>query len=214
MNAHLIVGSLLLGFIVSPLFAQHCPGITESYLSEISVKRTGESIKVAAEYCKSGGRVKERYQAYLLAYFAKDAGKIFNEGPNETINIEVATVLHTQLIERNEEGSYLLEFAVPEIELAKIMIRHDQLIHRDKMQMLPGGVFKERFRIAIFIPFLEDTKYSVIKGLPEDKHECNYSRDQALLFQDLPYEVAIHHYPEQKLGLNFNGLKSARMPKP
>src|SRR4051794_22555604 len=58
----------------------------------------------------------------------------------------------------------------------------------------PGGwgSFKDRFRLAVFIPFLEDRSYSVLDDLPEDKHECNYARERALLFQPLPYAFSIH----------------------
>ena len=175
LNARVIVVGLLFGSIASPLLAQHCPGILESYLSGISVKREDESIKIAAEYRKSGGRDKARYQAYLVAYFEKDAGKFVTREPKERVDLERVAVLHTQLIEKNRDGGYDLAFTMSERELANTMLRHGEANSKEKMPKWPVGTYKDNFRMAIFIPFLEDSKYSVLKGLPEDRHECNYS---------------------------------------
>jgi hypothetical protein len=41
-------------------YAQHCPPIAESYLSEISVKHADESIAVRVEYTKNGGQPRAR----------------------------------------------------------------------------------------------------------------------------------------------------------
>jgi hypothetical protein len=43
------------------------------------------------------------------------------------------------------------------------------------------------------VPFLEDQTYSTSKELPEDRHECNYAKDRALLWQPLPYAFSIHY---------------------
>jgi hypothetical protein len=173
-------------------YAQHCAPIVESYLSEISVKHADESIAVRVEYTKNGGQPKARYQAYLLAYIEKNSAKVPSASPNPVINQEVVVILHTQLIERNQRGRYDMEVRLNRDELAKKMIKHGQLTEKDRTNYGGWGQYKDKIRIAVFIPFLEDQQYSNLKGLPEDKHECNYSGERALLFQELPYSFSIH----------------------
>lgn len=40
------------------------------------------------------------------------------------------------------------------------------------------------------MPWLEDVKYSVLPGLPENRHECDYHNTRALVFQELPTRAA------------------------
>ncbi|HKQ79145.1 MAG TPA: hypothetical protein VJ810_35950 [Blastocatellia bacterium] len=172
-------------------YAQHCAPIVESYLSEISVKHVDESIAVRVEYTKNGGQPKAKYQAYLLAYLEKNRVEVPAAPPKPVINQDVVVILHTQLIERNQTGRYDMEVSLNIDELAKKMIKHGQLAEKDQTNYGGWGQYNDKIRIAVFIPFLEDQQYSNLKALPEDKHECNYSHEQALLFQELPYSFSM-----------------------
>jgi len=172
--------------------AQHCPPIVESYLSEISVKHVGESMTVRVEYAKNGGQPKAKYQAYLLAFLEKNRAEVLAAPPKPIINQDVVVVLHTQLIERNSEGRYEMAVNLNRDELARKMIKQGRLAEKDRTNDGGWGQYNDRIRIAVFIPFLEDQKYSNLKGLPEDKHECNYFHERSLLFQELPYSFSIH----------------------
>jgi hypothetical protein len=172
--------------------AQHCAPIYESYLSEISVKNDKDRVRFRLEYLKSGGASKEAYQAYVLAYLEKDAARLPASAPKDVIDKEAALVLHTQLIRRSNDGGYDLELTIKGDEFAKRMIEHGQLTEKDRTEHGGWGVYNDRIRLAVFVPFLEDVKYSVIEGLPQDRHECNYRGDRALLFQVLPYRLSIH----------------------
>ena len=77
-------------------------------------------------------------------------------------------------------------------ELARKVIDLGHLTDKDREAPGGWGYFKDRFRLAVFVPFLEDRTYSVLDSLPKDKHECNYTRRRALLFQQLPYAFSIH----------------------
>lgn len=172
--------------------AQHCAPIYESYLSEISVKKSEETIRFRFEYMLQGGRGQNAYQAYVLAYLERDAARVPAPAPDDLIDPAAAVVLHTQRIQRNERGSFDLEFHIDGDELARKMIAHGRLTEKDRTEHGGWGVYQERVRIAVFVPFLEDRTYSVMDGLPEDRHECNYGGDRALLFQTLPYRMSIH----------------------
>ncbi len=176
--------------------AQHCAGITESYLSLVSLKQKDESIQVAVEYQKQGGRQKEAYQAYLLAYLAKRAGRIPLEAPQDTIDTSEMVILHTQLIKRSEEGNYDMKFKTSSKEFVKSLVTHGLLTEPTDRVAAAAGFYDsdDKIRLAIFIPFLEDEKYSVLEGLPEDRHECNYSNERALLFQPLPYLLTVRRF--------------------
>lgn len=181
--------------------AQHCAGITESYLSLVSLKQKDDSIQFAVEYQKQGGRQKEAYQAYLLAYLAKNESHIPSEAPQDTIDTNEVVILHTQLIKRSEEGGYEMKFNASPEELVKSLVTHGLLVERADRSAVVSGFYdyRDKIRLAIFIPFLEDEQYSVLEGLPEDKHECNYSNERALLFQPLPYLLTVRRFASRPI---------------
>jgi hypothetical protein len=156
------------------------------------VKRDESSVEFRLEYTKRGGQPKARYQAYLLAYLDKNASHVPAEAAHDLIDKESMLVLHTGPIERNENGTYEFHFKIDADELAKKVIAHAGLTEKDRESSGGWGSYKGKVRIAVVVPFLEDEKYSVLSGLPEDKHECNYANDQALLFQELPGALSIH----------------------
>ncbi len=175
------------------VMAQHCSGVMESYLSRISLKHVHHSIRFGMEYRKDG-KLKEKYQAYLVGYFEKNADKIPSAAPHALIDTTIVTVLHTQLIEKNESEGYDMEFQISSEELATKMIRLGSLTNMDRPTPIdPTGFYEDKVRLAVFVPFLDDEKYAVLPGLPLDKHECNYSGERALIFQQLPYLLTIRN---------------------
>lgn len=196
-----------------PGVAQHCAPITESYLSLISVKPSKDGIKIHCEYSKRGGRQKQKYQAYLLAYLDSYAARVPGNAPKELVDPESVVTLHTQLIEKNQEGAYGLDFEIKGDDLARMMIKQGRLSEKDRNSNVGYGRYSDRIRLAVFVPFLDDSKYSVIKGLPADKHECNYGRERALLFQQLPYSFSIAYFEPTVYHLEINGDKPAKTEK-
>ena len=182
-------------FLASPAMAQHCAPIAESYLSQISVTLDAKqkAIDLKLEYSKSGGRPMEKYQIYVLAYLEKNKKRALSPPPADLINKETVCVLHTQLVSRNKDGRYDCAVQLNMNELAKKIIELGQFAEKDRLGNKDVGHYKDSFRIAVFVPFLEDETYSVLKGLPEVKHECNYLRARALLFQPLPYSFNIFY---------------------
>lgn len=180
--------------MVTAAEAQHCAPIVESYLSEISIKHNEErqALDLTVEYSKAGGRPMSKYQIYLLAYLAKDDDHVPAPLPAAFIDERVVRVLHTEAIERNKDGNYDLRLRLNMNELAQKIIELGRLTEEDRVNHGGWGSFKDKFRLAVFVPFLEDSTYSVLDSLPEDKHECNYLDDRALLFQPLPYSFSIH----------------------
>ncbi|MEM7783266.1 MAG: hypothetical protein AAF939_04325 [Planctomycetota bacterium] len=181
---------------------QHCAPIGSSYLSKISFKslRQGE-ISLEAEYLKTGGRRKESYQIYLLAYLEKDAASLPTPPKenqrarygDELFSEEISFVLDTSIVKRDFDGFYQYNFTKNSTELATLF--ETKLMAKIEKKIDGGwGRYEEQIRLAIFIPFLEDTRYANLKGLPEDRHECNYSNDRALLWQELPYRISVHFY--------------------
>lgn len=168
---------------------QHCAPIYQSFLSEISMKWADDTLKVHAEYTKEGGRDKPAYQAYVIAYLEKDRKLVPSKNKGEVFDPKVALVLHTQVIKRNKDGSYDLDYAIEDKQLVKRVIEHRKLGDDDRTKNKYWHVYKDKIRIAVFIPFLEDKKYATLEGLPEDRHECNYPGDRALLFQTLPNRI-------------------------
>ena len=174
--------------------AQHCPPIVESYLSQVSLQHdaTDQALDLKLEYSKNGGQPKLKYQVYLLAYLEKNAHRVPAPLPEDLIDKQVVRVVHTQAIERNDGGTYELEWHPNTNELAKALIEIGRFTEKDQESPGGWGSFKDKFRLAVFIPFLEDRTYAILDGLPEDKHECNYTAERALLFQPLPYALSIH----------------------
>lgn len=184
--------TLLSAIAVGSARAQHCAPIVESYLGLVAVKHSPDGIVFQAEYAKTGGRAKSKYQAYLIAYFERDRNQVPAEAPKPLLDTPAAIVLQTQLIQKDAQGRYPMEFKFEDDELAQKMIEHGKLTVDDQADYGGWGEYRDRIRTAIFIPFLEDEEYSTLKGLPADKHECNYPMQRALLFQELPYSFSIH----------------------
>jgi len=208
-----LLGSLHCGFTI----AQHCPPIVESYLSEISVKHKEGAIAIRVEYTKNGGQPKKKYQAYVVAYLEKNRKDVPAAAPKAVLDSKVALILHSQLIERDSKGRYGLKLELDHNELAKKIIDHRKLTEDDRTNYGGWGQYNDKIRIAMFIPFLEDKAYSNMEGLPDDKHECNYKRERALLFQELPYALSIHFgivqavkLEKSKFHIQINGDKPAK----
>ena len=181
----------LLALLGQPAWAQHCAPVYESYLSEVSLKRADGQLKLQLEYTLEGGRGQDAYQAYVLAYLERDAARVPAPKLGDSIGPGAGLVLHTQLIERNEEGAFELAYEIGEDELAKQMIAHGKLGEDDRSQNGGWGAYRDRVRFAVFVPWLDDEEHSVIEGLPEDRHCCNYTDAPELLFQTLPYRMRI-----------------------
>ena len=181
-------------FIVTPIGAQHCAPIVESYLSQISVKHDAkdQALDLKLEYCKTGGRPMPKYQIYLLAYLEKNEHGVPAHPPADLIDKQVVRVLHTQVVERSEDGTYEFKLRLNMNELAKKIIDLGHLTEKDSETPGGWGYFEDNFRLAVFVPFLADRTYSVLSGLPEDRHECNYTKARSLLFQPLPYSFSIN----------------------
>ena len=175
--------------------AQHCAPIVESYLSQISIgpdkKRTALELEI--EYAKVGGRRLPAYQIYLLAYLAKNEDRVPAPLPADFVDKEVVCVLHTEVIKLAKDGNYDFAVQLDMTELAQKIIELGHLTDADRADPGGWGSYKDSFRLAIFIPFLDDSTYSVLDGLPDDRHECNYLRRRELLFQPLPYSFTIHY---------------------
>ena len=181
--------AVLLIALAQVVRAQHCPPIYQSFLSEISVKWVEQSIHLRVEYTKEGGAAKDAYQAYVIAYLEKDSKMVPAPKGKDVLDPKAALVLHTQLIKRNAQGAYDLAYSISDENLVKRVIAHMGLGDKDREDYGKWNAYKDRIRIAVFIPFLDDKKYATLKGLPKDRHECNYADDRALLFQTLPYRL-------------------------
>ncbi len=200
--------------------AQHCAPIVESYLSEISVQRDRDATRFRLEYRKSGGRRQPAYQVYVVAFLERDGAKVPAPPPGPVLDKEAALVVHTQVVRRGKDGGYALEFTLNDDALAKRLIEHFRLTEKDRAENGGWGAYNDRVRVAVFVPFLEDRTYSNLDGLPEERHECNYHRDRALLFQVLPHRFSLHfgvvkdvRLEPGKHRVEINGDKPARDPK-
>jgi hypothetical protein len=179
----------------SDAVAQHCAPITESYLSRTTIEHVPDGIALEATYSKTGGQRKEAYQAYLLAYAESKSKDLSELSPGQAIASNLVSVLDTQLVTRNAAGSYPTKWHLDTQRLVAKLLESDQISETRKFNER-AGIFIEPFRLAIFIPFLEDKQYSVIEGLPKDKHECNYTRQPALLFESIPTRLSIRFLVE------------------
>jgi hypothetical protein len=185
--------ALLLICLCRVSLAQHCAPIGESYLSELSVKHDDKVLKLRGEYRKRGGQAKDKYQLYVLAYLDADAGKVPAVAPAALFDPERVLVLQTQLIDRKDDA-YPFEYQIELAELAQRFLKQDLVIKAELSKSDKPGTFRGTLRLAVFVPFLEDEKYATLEGLPADKHECNYSRAPALLFQQLPYNFRLNSF--------------------
>ncbi|MCA8965046.1 MAG: hypothetical protein KDC48_09160 [Planctomycetes bacterium] len=212
--------SVVVSFLVtiSVAVAQHCAPLYESYLSEVTIKRvraekpSDDTIRIHAQYAKEGGDPPPAYQGYLIAYVDRAADKVPAAAPADIIDPKAALVLHTQLMKLHSPGSsaldasgrgngsekaedvpwtYDLDFEIRCEELADKVIAHAKLGEKDREDWTNWYHYKDHIRFALFVPWLDDAKYSVMEGLREDRHECNYFDDRALLFQELPFRVRV-----------------------
>lgn len=173
------------------LCAQHCPPLYECYLNSTSVKKLDGVLKFRSEMTIEGGRGQAAFQAYLIAYLERDHARVPARLPKDVIDPEVALVVQTKLIKRNKERVFPIEFSIAQAELAKKVIAHRKLTEKDRTAHGGWGVYKDRIRVAVFVPLLDDKLWSVIEGLPEDRHFCNYTHERAMLFQTLPYRLSM-----------------------
>jgi len=199
---------MLLIFVVSVFasesssHAQHCLPIGSSYLSEISLKSLEKGkITLRVEHLKTGGRRKDSYQFYLLAYLDRNSEKFptplkkgeRNKYGDQMFDESLSVVLDTSIAQRNEKGFYVYSMAKNSAELADEL--KTKLLAKSAKTVDGGwGRFEDQIRLAIFVPFLEDERYANLKGLPKDRHECNYANDRALIWQELPYRLSVHFY--------------------
>lgn len=191
---HLFTAAVLL--LPLPVAAQHCAPLWETWLSEVSVKHVDDSLKIHAQFAKEGGAGdKAAYQGYLIAYLARDEAKV-PAPTGDVLDPQVTLVLHTQVMRRNEKDgahgpwTYDLDCTVKDQELVDRMIALGKLGEQDRDHGTNWYDYKDRIRLAVFVPFLDDETYSVLAGLPADRHECNYEQARALVFQALPYRMA------------------------
>ncbi|MBU6173889.1 MAG: right-handed parallel beta-helix repeat-containing protein, partial [Planctomycetes bacterium] len=144
---------------------------------------------------KTGGKAKEAYQAYLLAYTHSKSQTVSEMTPHQGIAANRISVLETQLVTRNASGRYPIKWQLDTQRLVRKLVESGQLAQTRRFNERAGS-YIDPIRLAIFIPFLEDTQYSVIEGLPKDKHECNYTSQPALLFEAIPTRLGIRYFFE------------------
>ena len=216
--------SFLLGYLLlGNLRAQHCAPLYQTYLSEVSVRveradqPADDRLRIHVQYAKEGGRDPAAYQGYLVAYLDRNAGKVPAPEPADVLDPTVMVVLHTQLMQRREKENtpgpqtYDLDFEIRCEELVAKMLAHGRLGADDRDDVAGWHHYKDHIRFALFVPWLEDKKYSVLPGLPEKRHECNYERTRALVFQELPTRARFQVRPEEgtRGGVRVN-LRSGR----
>ena len=162
---------------------QHCPPIVESYLSATSVKRNDEGLEFSVTYSKTGGRPKAAYQAYLVAFPTKNAATVTQLTPQQAIAKKHVAIIETKVIKIDRNREYQFKFQIETEDFVEKLLK-EKLIARNRISNLGGWKsFDDQIQLAVFIPFLEDEKYSVLDELPGDSHECNYRGDSALLFE-------------------------------
>lgn len=171
--------------------AQHCAPIVESYLSAANITHTRQGIAFRLQYSKTGGQPKPAYQAYWLAYRDSSSKKLSEATPQQAIANKLVTIVHTQLAERSDSGVYEMVWELETKEFVEAMLMANQLSVSRTNDAGGWKSFSDEIRIAVFIPFLEDEQYSTLGGLPEDRHECNYRADAALLFETIPARLTV-----------------------
>ncbi|MFH1194060.1 MAG: hypothetical protein V1720_00025 [bacterium] len=207
---------LIAAFVISScfqtiLYSQHCCPICESYLGNISVAHYEDSLKINIQYCKLGGNPHgTAYQFYLIGYLAKNESKLLALDRENITIYKHSIVLQNKVIGADDnavENSKIKESGISfnhysyqfrdtivfEInDLAKKIISSFEINGDSDSTVIGGwGSYNEKFKIAVFIPLLDDVINSTSNLLPEDKHECNYANLPYLLFQPLPYTFEI-----------------------
>lgn len=172
--------------------AQHCAPLFETWLSETRIEHVEHQLKIHVQFAKHGGAgAKDAYQGYLVAYLDRDEAKV-PAATGDVIDPAVALVLHTQVMRRNGKAgapgpsTYDLDCTIADQDLVDKILALGKLGEQDRDASGSWDFYKHHIRLAVFVPFLDDKKYSVLDGLPEQRHECNYENDRALLFQALP----------------------------
>ena len=201
-------------FVHDRTLGQHCPPITDSYLSTARVQRTKEGLSFKIGYSKTGGQYKTAYQAYILAYSVGNSEKIAELTPQQAIENGLVSIVHTQVApfavaakapravqQTDGLGEYQIDYKLNTKQFVEKMLATKLLENSKDI----GGWkrFDDELRLAVFIPFLDDEKYSTLEGLPKDKHECNYQNSSALLFQPLT----------QKLTVSFGVVRAFKLPE-
>lgn len=184
--------------LLGVLPAQHCAPLYQTYLSEVSMrvvrseKPADDLLRIHVQYAKEGGQHHAAYQGYLIAYLDRHAHKVPAPAPAELLDPAATVVLHTMVVKRREPESspgpvtYDLDFDIPCAALVEKLLTHGKLGADDREVIGGWHDYHDRIRFALFVPWLDDAKYSVLPGLPTERHECNYARTRALVFQELP----------------------------
>lgn len=193
--ANFLVLFLFAWAVGNAVVAQHCAPITESYLSRTTIEHVPDGIAFEATYSKTGGQAKEAYQAYLLAYADSKSKAVSEMSPRQAISTNLVSVLDTQLVMRNASGSYPMKWQLETQRLVSKLLDSGQISQTRNFNER-AGTYTDPVRLAIFVPFLEDAQYSVIEGLPKEKHECNYTSQPALLFETIPTQLGIRFFIE------------------
>jgi hypothetical protein len=186
--------------IASSVAAQHCAPITKTALNEVSVIRIDSSLKIQFEFVKNGGQIKDAYQVYLLAYLKKDKNDVFEEeqkasfrkkqlvniyNQNTTIILKKDIIKQAVRYDKAAEGTiYGFSGTIKIIEIAKKVVKHGNFMKENN--------YWGEFKIAVFIPFLDDKEHSVDQRLPKDTHECNYQGRSFLILQELNHTFKIY----------------------
>ncbi len=182
---------LTVAFLVQSGVAQHCTPITESYLSGIQLTRQTDGLTLTLDYSKTGGQQHRAYQAYLLAFSENNSSKIALLTPQQAIEQKLATVVETRLLALNEAGQYESRWELKTEQLVEQLLSTGTLSPERVNDVGGWKSFQDRIRLAVFIPFLEDDRYSILDELPDDRHECNYAGEAALLFETLPQSLTV-----------------------
>ncbi len=187
--------------LVNPIIAQHCAPITKTVLREISVIRIDSLLNFQFEFEKSGGQIKEAYQVYLLAYLEKNKNDVFKEEKNangwrlkQLVNIynqNTTVILKRSIIKQSVKYDKTAEATIYGYsESLKIKEIFKKIIVCGKLKN-ENNCWGE-FKLAVFIPFLDDEKHSIDQPLPKDAHECNYEGRSFLILQELNYTFKIY----------------------
>ncbi len=183
--------------------AQHCPPLSETYLSSVKLKHSKQGVDLEAVYSKVGGQSKQAYQAYLLAFSDSNAKRIAEMTAQQAITEKLAIVVETILIKRDKNGDYPARWQLNTEKFVESLLK-ENLIAKERVDDAGGWKsFSDEIHLAVFIPFLEDKQYSQIEGLPTDKHECNYANESALLFESI----------STSLSINFGIVQAVRLPE-
>ena len=209
---HVALVCLFLGCCISPLFGQHCAPIYDAYLSRIETEKRRENVDnplsseigldINLEFYKYGGSEPEAYQLYLIAYLKSSETSVPAQPPADILDKSRVVILHTEVIKQTKRCHFPAKLFIDNITLAKKVAELEKQVGPRKPDDIDFADCSRPFRLAIFIPFLDDEKYSTLEGLPKDRHECNYGGARALLFQPLPYKLDIWH-PDTKA--NYRG---------